>query len=91
MVIQLLIENAIKHGIATIKNGGKIILKTTIENNKLIIWVSNTGKLRIVENTTQVGLKNIEERLHLLYGKEATFELKEVNNEVVAIMKIPVI
>jgi two-component system, LytTR family, sensor kinase len=91
MVIQLLVENAIKHGIATIKNGGKIILKTTIENNKLIILVSNTGKLVITENTTQVGLKNIEERLHLLYGNEAAFELKQIDDKVVATIVMPII
>jgi two-component system LytT family sensor kinase len=90
MVIQLLIENAIKHGIATIKNGGKIILKTAIENNKLIVLVSNTGKLIITENTTQVGLKNIEERLRLLYGNEATFELKEIDDQVLAKITMPI-
>ena len=91
MVIQLLVENAIKHGIATIKDGGVIILKTTIENNKLTIVVSNTGKLVITENTTQVGLKNIEERLHLLYGNEATFELKQIDDKVVATIIVPII
>jgi two-component system LytT family sensor kinase len=90
MVIQLLIENAIKHGIATIKEGGKIILKTSIEKNKLIVLVSNTGKLIITENTTQVGLKNIEERLRLLYGNEATFELKEIDGQVLAKITMPI-
>ncbi|PWA11503.1 sensor histidine kinase [Flavobacterium laiguense] len=91
MIIQLLIENAIKHGIATIKDGGEITLRTTIENNNLTILVSNTGKLVIVENTTQVGLKNIEERLHLLYGNDAIFKLKQKEDKVVATIVMPII
>ena len=90
MVIQLLVENALKHGIATIKNGGEIKLSTTIENNFLNITVSNTGKLLITENTTKLGLKNIEERLNLLFGKQATFSLKEIDNLVVATILIPI-
>ena len=80
MIIQLLIENAVKHGIATLKNGGEIVLTTKIENDFLNITVTNTGELIFDESSTKLGLKNIEERLNLLYGMQATFSLKEVDN-----------
>lgn len=89
MIIQLLIENAVKHGIATLKNGGEIVLTTKIENNFLNITVTNTGKLIFDESSTKLGLKNIEQRLNLLYGKQATFSLKEVESLVVATILIP--
>ena len=58
----------------------EIILSTKIEDFFLKITVSNTGKLEISENTTKLGIKNIEERLNLLYGKEAAFSLNEKDN-----------
>src|SRR5690606_25413397 len=68
MIIQLLVENAVKHGISNIKYGGKIILTIYDKNKELFIQVSNTGKLRIDKNSTQLGIKNIKQRLQLLYG-----------------------
>jgi sensor histidine kinase YesM len=89
MIIQLLVENAAKHGIANLKNGGRIALETTLENEELQLTVTNTGKLSISENSTKLGLKNIQERLRLVYGPKASFSLQEVNEEVVATIKIP--
>tara|TARA_R110000868_G_scaffold72613_6_gene211387 strand:+ start:2805 stop:3857 length:1053 start_codon:yes stop_codon:yes gene_type:complete len=89
MIIQLLVENAAKHGISNLKSGGIIRLKTTIVANELQIIVSNTGSLRIDENSTKLGIKNIKQRLRLLYGGKGEFSLNEVNEEVVATIKIP--
>ncbi len=89
MIIQLLVENGVKHGIANLKEGGKITLDIENIENELSIRVRNTGKLRIAQESTQLGLKNIRQRLGLLYGKKATFSLKEESNEVLADIKIP--
>jgi sensor histidine kinase YesM len=89
MVIQLLIENAAKHGIANLKNGGRIVLTITREGDNLLIEVRNTGKLKIEKGSTQLGLKNIKQRLKLLYADKASFELQEVSDEVVANIIIP--
>ena len=89
MIIQLLVENAAKHGISNLKNGGIIRLRTSIDENKLKIIVSNTGTLSIDENSTKLGLKNIKQRLRLLYAGKGEFSLEEINEEVVATIKIP--
>ncbi len=89
MIIQLLIENAAKHGISNLKNGGRIVLTIKMENEGLIIEVKNTGKLQIAKNSTQLGLKNIKQRLKLLYADKASFKLSEIADEVVANIKIP--
>lgn len=89
MVIQLLVENAVKHGISNIKYGGeiKLLIKTTVDT--LLIEVSNSGKLIINENSTQLGLQNIKERIALLYGNEASFSLEESHDKVIARIHLP--
>ena len=89
MIIQLLIENAAKHGISTLKTGGVIKLIIRQVNNNLEIFVRNTGKLIIGTDSTQLGLKNIKQRLRLLYGDKAMFSLVGEDDEVVATIKIP--
>ena len=91
MIIQLLIENAAKHGISNLKKGGTITLKTEVKKNELIIQVRNTGRLQMDESSTQLGLKNIRQRLRLLYGGKASFSLEELDNEVIANIKIPLL
>tara|TARA_R110002050_G_scaffold18755_7_gene54468 strand:- start:30755 stop:31807 length:1053 start_codon:yes stop_codon:yes gene_type:complete len=91
MIIQLLVENAAKHGISNLKSGGKISLKTALLNQELILTVRNTGKLSISKDSTKLGLKNIRQRLRLLYGPKAEFSLEEIEEEVVATIKIPMV
>lgn len=89
MIIQLLVENAAKHGIANLIKGGTITLITNRTAGYLDIIVKNTGKLKIAKGSTRLGLKNIQQRLRLLYGNLAEFSLEEVDDEVVANIKIP--
>ena len=89
MIIQLLVENAIKHGIASLKEGGRVHLDVGKDENHFYIKVSNTGKLRITSNTTKLGLENIKKRLKLLYDEQATFFLIEQENEVIAEIRMP--
>jgi len=89
MILQMLVENAIKHGISNQKDGGKITLIVTDDNEKIILQVNNTGTLKTHTDSTRIGLDNIKKRLELLYGNTAEFMLKEVENEVHAIIQIP--
>lgn len=89
MIIQMLVENAIKHGISKLKSGGKVSLKTVVKNDSLHIEVANSGTLQSNKTSTQLGLQNIKKRLELLYGKSATFNLNEIEKQVVATIKIP--
>ncbi|MEM1338267.1 MAG: histidine kinase [Bacteroidota bacterium] len=90
MLLQLLVENAAKHGISNLKEGGTISLSSQLNGEALYLQVRNTGKLSIAKESTQLGLKNIKQRLQLLYGNTASFHLKEEGNEVVADIKIPI-
>lgn len=91
MIIQLLVENAAKHGISKLREGGKIILHIHKNGDELQILVTNTGKLHLSKGSTHLGLHNIKQRLNLLYGDKASFDLKEKGGEVIASIKIPLI
>lgn len=88
--IQLLVENAIKHGIEKRKNGGFITVKAETEKNAIKISVENSGKLCKETKDSGIGLNNLKERLRLQYNGDAFFEINETQNEtVLAIILIP--
>jgi len=90
MIIQMLIENAVKHGIGKIKEGGTVNLTVDkSDNNELVIIVQNSGKLSIEEGTTRLGLENIKKRLSILFGNKAGFTLIEKDTFVEAKITIP--
>jgi len=89
MIIQMLIENAIKHGISEQKNGGVVKLHVFEKEQKICVKVTNTGNIKKDKESTKIGLKNISDRLQILYGKKASFKLSEKENEVVATIQLP--
>ena len=76
LMIQTLVENGIKHGISKLPNGGVIDLRADVIDEKLIIEIENTGELvNNSEPVTGFGIINTTQRLNLLYGDQATFEI----------------
>jgi two-component system, LytTR family, sensor kinase len=89
MSLQLLVENAIKHGIGKSKAGGDILIKTELQlNNTFILTVTNSGKLRREHSSTGVGIKNLEKRLYLNFQENAKFTVHELKHHVVASISI---
>lgn len=84
--LQMLVENAIKHGISNLRDGGIVRIKIIEDENHVIIEVKNSGNLEDVVDLG-VGIANIKQRLFLQYGEGASFELKELNDFVYATMK----
>jgi LytS/YehU family sensor histidine kinase len=83
MMLQTLVENSVKHGISNLKNGGFVNIKTCQKESKLCIEISNSGQYHPKENHDGLGLENTKERLLLLYEGKATFEISNMNEEVV--------
>ena len=79
MILQPLVENAIKHGIAPRSVGGKIQISAIRNNGSLELSVSDNGigvPFKDLENLSEgVGLSNTRRRLRHLYGDEHKFEL----------------
>jgi LytS/YehU family sensor histidine kinase len=89
--IQLLVENAIKHGIDKRKNGGTIILSIVEKDQHIEITVQNPGKLVANGSKTGIGIKNLTKRLLIQYNGEASFTLKnEPDDKVTANLIIPI-
>ena len=88
MSIQLLVENAIKHGINNSKKGGYIAISGYKKNGFIYIQVRNAGKITI-NSRKGIGLDNLDKRLELNYGKKAKFTLQETFGEVVAEIQAP--
>jgi sensor histidine kinase YesM len=82
MSLQLLVENAIKHGISKTKNGGTIFIKTTLIDNIFNLTVTNSGKLNENYSPVGVGLKNLERRLQINYQEKANFSVTENDGQV---------
>ncbi|WP_420385306.1 sensor histidine kinase [Roseivirga sp.] len=90
MAIQLLVENAIKHGLSIQKSGGEIQIKTSITDRALLIEVINTGQLTPQKKREGIGLNNLLERMKILFGTFAEFKLENSSeNTVKATLKIP--
>ncbi|WP_077037214.1 sensor histidine kinase, partial [Pelomonas sp. KK5] len=79
MMIQSLVENAIKHGLEPKAEGGTLKVKAEIVHGKLAVTVADTGLGfgRAATSGTGVGLANIRERLALLYGARGAVTVTE--------------
>ena len=89
MTIQSLVENAVKHGIGRLRDGGKIDINIQKKEDTIEILVINDGDLNLLGDT-RIGLDNTNSRLEALFGQNVTFELFEKNNKVSAKIKIRV-
>lgn len=91
MVLQILMENAIKHGISQLPDGGKLVLEVYAAAGKLRCILSNNGSIQKESGQKGfgLGLNNIRERLQLLYGSDASFNLSEKNQVVFATLILP--
>ena len=79
MMIQSLVENAIKHGLEPKAEGGKLTVRAEIVHGKLAVTVADTGLGfgKAATAGTGTGLANIRERLKLLYGNRASMVVSE--------------
>ncbi len=79
MMMQTLVENAIKHGLEPKPEGGTLKVKAEIVHGKLAVSVADTGLGfgKAATAGTGVGLANIRERLKLIYGSRATLTVAE--------------
>jgi len=92
MIIQMLVENAIKHGISEVKGGGLLTLFVSQEGDKLHIKVTNPGNITgsLANKSTGIGLENIKQRLQLLFDDMALLTIEEKGGLVIVNMTLPV-
>ncbi len=82
MSIQLLVENAIKHG-SFKTNPSLISIKIHEEENHRLIQVSNPGQLD-GKHSKGIGIQNLKQRLQSTFNNKAAFAIFEENDQVTA-------
>jgi two-component system LytT family sensor kinase len=87
MLLQPLIENSIKHGLEPRISGGTVVLRSRLMGDRLMIEIEDDGVgvepgqdvtapvSGLVREGTGIGMKNVRERMEVLYGDEATVEM----------------
>jgi two-component system, LytTR family, sensor kinase len=75
MLLQPIVENSLRHGLASKVDGGTVRIRSRIENGRLLVMIEDDG-VGIPENKLAtlfgqgIGVSNVNERLKVLYGEE---------------------
>jgi two-component system LytT family sensor kinase len=87
LILQPLVENAIKHGISPNPSGGNIFIKAVDFQDHIMLSVEDTGVGMTTERYNEVitkwpgvGLKNVNERLRVLYGEKYSLNIESSPN-----------
>ena len=90
MMLATLVENAIKHGLAPLAEGGAIRIKAEKAADALKLTVADTGRGFTGTSGSGVGLANIRARLAALYGERAALRLEaNAPRGVAAVITLP--
>lgn len=88
-LLQPLVENALKHGIAPHPEGGTLEISMRRQNGGLSLRVANTGRPLGLVPGAGVGLLNLEARLRLAYGASTQLHLRSEGPWTVASLSLP--
>jgi len=93
MILQPLVENAIKHGIAPKLEGGEVRISARAESGRVLIVIEDTGlghRVASRHRGSGIGLTNVRERLHHVFGDAGTLKLEEMHpNGTRAVLVLP--
>jgi anti-sigma regulatory factor (Ser/Thr protein kinase) len=89
MIVQTLVENAVKHGISQRQDGGVVRLESRAIEGRLLVIVTNSGRLP-TRSGGGFGLRNAEEQLRILYGERASLTLSADGDRTTATVTVPI-
>lgn len=88
LLLQPLVENAIKHGVAPNRGGGELRIFLRREGSTLHLGVANTGRSPEGDPAEGVGLRNLRERLELLGEGAGVFRFSQEDGWTVAELRL---
>ncbi|HEV3317604.1 MAG TPA: histidine kinase [Candidatus Angelobacter sp.] len=101
MLLQPLVENSIKHGLSPKVDGGNITIRSRIQEGKLVVQVEDDGvglnvPPAVAANKAGsgrgIGMVNVAERLHVLYGDEGTIVVSSLGSQgTLVVLELPII
>jgi hypothetical protein len=80
MILQPLVENAVKHGISPKVEGGEVRVAARVDDDRLVVVVEDSGvghQARSRQRGSGIGLNNVRARLEHVYGEAGTLQLQE--------------
>lgn len=83
MMLQTLVENAIKHGISKKVHGGTIRISSDFVQDHHELVVQNSGQLNTYINVNGFGVRSTQDRLNLLYQGRASFNIRNLDPDTV--------
>ena len=90
LILQPIVENAIKHGIESRPGGGRVSVHADRHEDCLRLRVGNdAGASEIGARAGGVGLRNVRARLHALYGTHQSVSITQTNGWVEAVLQLP--
>lgn len=90
MMLQTLVENAVRHGIARNKRGGEVSITARPQDGGMLLRVRNTGHYAEEGGRgTGIGLRNTRQRLEHIYGGKASLSIRNEGGMVVCEMYLP--
>ena len=86
MLLQPIVENALKHGLAAKMGAGELAIRTEAQDGRLVIRIEDNGVGIPKERMTQVfgdgiGISNVHERLRVLYGADFRLDISSREGE----------
>lgn len=94
MVLQTLVENAVRHGVATLPEGGEVLVRARREEGFMVLSVFNSGHYAPAHGAQRpirqgIGLRNTRKRLEMLYGGQGSLMIGNRDGMVVSEVRIP--
>ena len=92
LVLQPLVENAVKHGIAGLIEGGTVAVRARAADGMLVLTVENPYDVdRSASHSTKVGLQNVRRRLDAQFGPRASVRIDDRDGRYQAEIQLPLL
>ena len=93
MLFRSLVENAIKHGLEPKPGGGTVWIFARRDEDRVMVTVADNGQgFGVATGGTGIGLKNVRQRLRLIYGERASLSVvANVPDGVAATIAVPAV
>jgi hypothetical protein len=88
LLLQPLVENAIKHGIAPNRAGGELEIGLSGTSEELRLWVANTGVPYKEDSPMGMGLSNLRQRLSLMRGEPGQLTIGSMDGRTLAELRL---
>lgn len=90
LILQPLVENAVRHGIADRPDGGCIKVRVRIADGHLVLDIADDGRGGGATHGVGLGMESVRRRLAALYGGEATLDINTVTTGYSVTIRLPI-